>query len=77
MTELSKAIKIRINVLAAEDDMSINELAKWCGINQSTIQNITSGRNASATVSTIKKICDGLNISLAQFFNDKVFNELK
>lgn len=47
-----------------------------CGMTQSTLSNITSGRSKNPTVSTIKKICDGIDISLAEFFDTAVFNEL-
>ena len=47
------------------------------GVTQSTINNITSGRNNSATVATIKKLCDGLDISITEFFTDEVFDDLE
>ena len=43
---------------------------------QSTLSNITSGRSKNPTVSTIKKICDGLNISLTDFFDSEHFTNL-
>lgn len=43
---------------------------------QSTLSNITSGRSKNPTVSTIKKICDGMDITLAEFFDYEPFNEL-
>ena len=44
---------------------------------QSTINNIVSGRNNSATVSTIKKLCDGLGITLGEFFSTPEFDALE
>lgn len=44
---------------------------------QSTLNNIVSGRNKSVTVSTIKKICDGLEITIQEFFNSKYFDDLE
>lgn len=44
---------------------------------QSTLNNIVSGRNNSTTVSTIKKLCDGLDISLRAFFDTPAFDELE
>jgi len=43
---------------------------------QSTLSNITSGRSKNPTVSTIKKICDGLDITLVEFFDTDVFKNL-
>jgi transcriptional regulator with XRE-family HTH domain len=47
-----------------------------CGMTQSTLSNITSGRSKNPTVSTIKKICDGLDITLVEFFDTDVFKNL-
>ena len=46
------------------------------GVTQSTVNNIVSGRNNSTTVSTIKKLCDGLDISIKDFFDDPLFDHL-
>lgn len=47
------------------------------GITQSTLSNITGGRNNSTTISTIKKICDGLEISVQDFFRSELFANLE
>lgn len=47
--------------------MTINGLCSICGLNQSTISNIIYGRNNTTNVSTIQKICDGLEIDLPTF----------
>ena len=47
------------------------------GVTQSTLNNIVSGRNASATVSTVKKLCDGLDISITEFFSAPEFDGLE
>ena len=46
------------------------------GVTQSTVNNIVSGRNNSATISTIKKICDGLEIGIKDFFSSELFDHL-
>ena len=48
-----------------------------CGINQSTISNIIYGRNNSTNVSTIQKICDGLEIDLPTFFDSDIFKDVE
>ena len=55
----------------------MNKLANMSGVTQSTVNNIVNGRNNSSTVSTIKKLCDGLGMSLADFFNADCFNNLE
>lgn len=74
---ISTAVKNRILSLCQERDISVNRLCTICGITQSTINNIVSGRNNSTTVSTVKKICDGLNITLGEFFSTPEFDTLE
>ncbi len=74
---IGSAVKSRIEELCKENHITINKLATISGITQSTLHNITSGRNNSATVSTIKKICDGLNITIQEFFDSDFFRNLE
>jgi transcriptional regulator with XRE-family HTH domain len=62
-------IRERILQLCTEHQISIAELALLACLSQSTVNNITSGRNKSVTVNTIEQICNGLKISLADFFS--------
>ena len=70
------AVRQRILELCDKHDISVNKLSNISGVTQSTVNNIVSGRNNSATVSTIKKLCDGLGITIEEFFNSEVFHEL-
>lgn len=74
---VGEAVKDRILELCQERDISINKLSSMSGITQSTINNIVSGRNNSTTVSTVKKICDGLGISIENFFQSDLFRDLE
>lgn len=74
---VSIAVKERILDLCQERNISVNKLCTICGITQSTVNNIVSGRNNSTTVSTIKKICDGLDITLGEFFSTPEFDALE
>ena len=62
--------------LCREKNISINKLSTMSGVTQSTVNNIVSGRNRSATISTIKKLCDGLGITIEQFFDSDLFRDL-
>lgn len=64
---IGDAVRERIIELCRESNISINKLCTMSGVTQSTVNNIVSGRNNSATVSTIKKLCDGLGISIEDF----------
>ena len=73
---IGEAVKERILELCREHDVSVNKLSSMSGVTQSTVNNIVSGRNNSATVSTIKKLCDGLGITIEEFFNSELFRGL-
>ncbi|MBO5101689.1 MAG: helix-turn-helix transcriptional regulator [Clostridia bacterium] len=74
---IGEACKIRILNLCEERGITVNKLAIISGITQSTLNNIVSGRNNSMTVSTVKKLCDGLEISVKDFFCDAIFDGLE
>ena len=74
---IGEACRIRIQELCAERSITLNKLAIISGITQSTLNNIISGRNKSTTISTIKKICDGLEISVIDFFTAEIFENLE
>lgn len=74
---ISAAITKRILDLCQERNVSVNRLCTICGVTQSTVNNIISGRNNSTTISTIKKLCDGLEITLGEFFSTPEFDALE
>ena len=74
---IGEACIIRIEQLCKERNITLNKLAIISGITQSTLNNIISGRNKSTTVSTIKKICDGIEISITDFFTSPIFENLE
>ena len=74
---VNEAVKLRILDLCQQNNITLNKLSTICGITQSTLNNIISGRNATTTVSTIKKICDGLEITILDFFSSPVFDNLE
>ena len=72
-----EAIRLRILELCTENQMTLNALSGRCGITQSTLNNIVSGRNNSATIDTIHRVCGGLEISLPDFFNSHMFMNIE
>ena len=74
---IGEATKLRILELCKENRITVNKLATKSGITQSTLSNIIGGRNNSATISTIKKLCDGLDISICDFFKSSLFDNLE
>lgn len=75
--QIGEAVRIRIIELCEENKITLNKLATISGVTQSTLNNIASGRNNSTTISTIKKICDGLDITILDFFASPLFAELE
>jgi len=74
---VNEAVKMRILELCQQNHITLNKLSTICGITQSTLNNIVSGRNATTTVSTIQKICDGLDITIIDFFSSPIFDHLE
>ena len=74
---IGDAVRFRILELCEEKNITVNRLSTICGITQSTLNNIISGRNQSTTVATIKKICDGGEISIIDFFSSDIFLHLE
>ena len=71
------ATRNRILELLGERRMSIHKLAMESGIAPSTIKNILYGKSINPGIVTIKKLCDGLDISLLEFFNSEEFLKLE
>ena len=70
------AVKNRILQLCGERDISINKLASICALPPSSIKNILYGKSQNPKLLTIKMICDGLNITLGEFFGTSEFDNL-
>ena len=74
---VGEAVRLRILELCKEKHITVNKLSIISGITQSTLNNIVSGRNNSTTVATVKKICDGLEIEIIEFFKSTLFENLE
>ena len=71
------AVRNRILALCGERDISINKLATICALPPSSVKNILYGKSQNPKLLTIKMICDGLGITLADFLNTPEFNALE
>ena len=74
---LHRLIVNRIQGLCDEKGISINKMAKICGVKQSSIDNILRGTSMSPQVNTILKICNGMGLTLGEFFGTADFDALK
>lgn len=71
------AVKNRIFKLCYDRNISINRLATICALPPSSVKNILYGKSQNPKLLTIKMICDGLDITLAEFFDTDEFNNLE
>ena len=71
------AVKNRILTLCGQRDISINRLSSLSGLPPSSIKNILYGKSRNPQLLTIKMICDGLGITLGEFFSTEEFDRLE
>jgi transcriptional regulator with XRE-family HTH domain len=74
---ISQAVIKRIEELCKERNLTINALSNISGVTQSTVNDIVKGTTYNAGIATIKKLCDGLGISIRDFFNSDLFTNLE
>ncbi len=68
-----QAVAYRILELCRDRDLTLPGLAKEAGVPVSTIKNILSGASVNPGIVTISKLCQGLGVDLAAFFDTPVF----
>lgn len=71
------AVKNRILYLCDERGISINKLATMSALPPSSVKNILYGKSQNPKLLTIKMICDGLGITLGEFFSTPEFDDLE
>jgi len=71
------AVRNRILQLCGERDLTINKLATISALPPSSVKNILYGKSKDPKLTTIKKICDGLEITLGTFFSTPEFDSLE
>lgn len=74
--KLSEAMSKKLLKICEERDISINKLATICLLTQSTVQNIIECNSSNPKLLTIVRICDGLGMTLEEFFSDELFNNI-
>lgn len=74
---VKQAVVARFRELLAQRNMRPNELANLSGVTPSTVYSMLDERRKELSINVIKKLCDGLEITLGQFFNSPIFDELE
>ena len=72
-----EAIANRILQLCKERGIAVNELANISGVSPSTVYSMLNEKSQNPGVVSIKKICDGLEISVREFFDSDLFDDLE
>lgn len=72
-----EAVRNRIMQLCGERKITINKLAALSALPPSSIKNILYGKSENPKLLTIKMICDGLELTLGEFFQTPEFDCLE
>lgn len=72
-----EAVARRILALCNEKKIALNALANSAGMSPSTIYSMLNTKSKNPGIITIKKICDGMDLSLRAFFDDPLFENLE
>ena len=71
------AVAARFASICHQRGMKYNELAVRAGVTPSTVYSMMDERRRDVSIVTIKVLCDGLEISLAEFFSGQEFADLE
>ncbi len=74
---ISQCVAQRILELCAQRNITVNKLSTLSGVTQSTVNDIVNGKAKNIGIVTIKKLCDGLEITITEFFDTQEFKSLE
>ena len=74
---VKEAVVARFTEILSERNMRANELANLAGITPSTVYSMFDEKRKEITINVIKKLCDGLDMKLGEFFSAPIFDELE
>ena len=74
---IRKTALLRIKDLCKERKITLNTLANLSGVTPSTVYSLFRSERSDMGITTLKKLCDGLEISIIDFFNDDIFENIE
>lgn len=74
---IKEACTRRFEQICLERKIKYNELANLSGVTPSTVYSMMDARRHDLSIITIKKLCDGLDMPIYDFFNSEIFDELE
>ena len=75
--QIKEAIVLRIKNICRDMNITYNELAVRAGVTPSTVYSMMDSRRKDLSVITLKKLCDGLDMAITEFFDDDIFKTLE
>lgn len=72
-----EAVAMRILELCREKKIAVNTLANISGVSPSTVYSMLNEKSQNPGVVSLKKLCDGLEITLREFFNSPIFDDIE
>ncbi len=75
--QVKEAVVARFSELCKKEKIKPNELATRAGVTPSTVYSMLDANRHDISIVTIKKLCDGLDITLTEFFNTPEFDALE
>ncbi|MDD2429901.1 MAG: helix-turn-helix transcriptional regulator [Eubacteriales bacterium] len=73
----SEAVAERILELCKEKGIAVNTLANLAGVTPSTVYSMLNQKSNNPGIVTIQKLCDGIGITLHDFFNSQLFDNIE
>ncbi len=73
---IKDAIVLRLQKICNKRQIKYNELATLSGVTPSTVYSLMSSSRRDMSVTTLKKLCDGLDITITDFFDDDMFRNI-
>lgn len=77
MSKVKKAVVNRFKQICNDRNIASNELANLAGVTPSTVYSLFNESRNNVSIKTIKILCDGLNITLGEFFSSTEFDSLE
>lgn len=77
MITVKEAVVAHFREIMRERKMRPNELATQSGVTPSSVYSMLDSKRKELSINLIKKLCDGLDISLGEFFSASIFDELE
>ena len=77
MMTIKEAVVARFQEIMKEKNIKTNELANRAGVTPSSVYSMLDPRRKEVSVNLVKKLCDGLEMTMGEFFSDPVFDNLE